>query len=218
MSFRIHAKIYVSLERKVKEAELKLCAYLCDYNLPFRLMDSLPKLCTEIFPDLEIARKIVMKRKKATQLCVKLMGPAAKDEVVRDLQYTKFSLIIDETTDISDKKTLAVIARYWKGNSVRDRFLDLLEVQSGTAAHLFDAIKSLLEKSNISLQNIIGFGADNASVMLGHLNGVHAKFKEIVPNIVVQGCACHSLHLCASNACKKLPSRIYQGCIHIFLT
>lgn len=44
--------------------------------------------------------------------------------------------------------------------------------------------------------------------MMGHLNVLKAKFKEILPNIVVIGCTCHSLHLCASYATKKLPSCI----------
>lgn len=56
----------------------------------------------------------------------------------------------------------------------------------------------------------LGFAADNATVMMGHLTGLKARFKEILPNIVIIGCTCHSLHLCASYAAKKLPTAIEQ--------
>nr|CAI5869733.1 unnamed protein product [Callosobruchus analis] len=42
---------------------------------------------------------------------------------------------------------------------------------------------------------------------MGQFGGVQAKLKELVnPDIFVLGCICHSLHLCASEACKKIPS------------
>lgn len=44
--------------------------------------------------------------------------------------------------------------------------------------------------------------------MMGHLNGVKAKFMEILPNIFVMGCLSHSLHLCASKACASLPNEV----------
>lgn len=59
-------------------------------------------------------------------------------------------------------------------------------------------IKSILEESHIRLENLIGFGADNVSVMMGHLTGVRARLKEILPDIFVMGCTCHSFHLCSS--------------------
>ncbi|XP_012536395.2 uncharacterized protein LOC105836713 isoform X1 [Monomorium pharaonis] len=41
--------------------------------------------------------------------------------------------------------------------------------------------------------------------MMGEHNLVASRFKEQCPGIVIMKCICHSLHLCASEACKKLP-------------
>ncbi|XP_050298659.1 uncharacterized protein LOC126737704 [Anthonomus grandis grandis] len=57
---------------------------------------------------------------------------------------------------------------------------------------------------------MIGFGADNASVMMGHKAGVQAKFKEKNKDLFVLGCTCHSLHLCSSAACTKLPKSVEE--------
>jgi hypothetical protein len=41
--------------------------------------------------------------------------------------------------------------------------------------------------------------------MMGQHNSVSSRFKEMCPGISVYKCICHSLHICGSEACKKLP-------------
>lgn len=49
---------------------------------------------------------------------------------------------------------------------------------------------------------------DNDSVMAGQLNGLQSKLKSDCPHLFYMKCVCHSLHLCASHACKVLPVKI----------
>nr|CAI5822409.1 unnamed protein product [Callosobruchus analis] len=133
----------------------------------------------------------------------------AESSVVEKLRNQFFSIIIDETTDISSKKCLAILVRFLDASKdkIKDTLLALVEVENCTAGGLTQAIVDLLEKFEINKNNVIGFAADNASVMMGQFGGVQAKLKELVnPDIFVLGCICHSLHLCASEACKKIPS------------
>lgn len=44
--------------------------------------------------------------------------------------------------------------------------------------------------------------------MAGGKNSVMTKFKAAIPHLFLFKCICHSFHLCASNACKKLPKGI----------
>jgi hypothetical protein len=71
--------------------------------------------------------------------------------------------------------------------------------------HIFTSIRKLFDENTIPYNNIIAFASDGASTMMGTFSGVQAKFKNIAPNIYVQVCLCHSLHLCSSYATKKLP-------------
>lgn len=194
----------------VKRAELKFAAYVCDHNLPFLVMDSLPTLCKNIFPDSKIAKDVKMKRNKTTDLVVETIAPFFKSQIIADLKSNTFTLIIDETTDISIKKSLIVLVRYWKHDRVVDRILELIEVEDASAEALFLSIKSILDTHSVPYKNMIAFAADNASTMMGDKNGVQAKLRELVPNLYVQGCLCHSLHLCSSAAAKELPSVVEQ--------
>lgn len=66
---------------------------------------------------------------------------------------------------------------------------------------------------------MLGFAADNASVMMGSMGGLKAKLLDRVPHLFVIGCICHSLNLCSSAACLKLPSSVETLCkdIHNFI-
>ena len=63
-----------------------------------------------------------------------------------------------------------------------------------------------MHDKNIPLTNIIGFGSDNCSAMMGSKNGFQKLLKDDLPSVFVMGCVCHSLALCASHAVKLLPS------------
>ncbi|KYN14529.1 hypothetical protein ALC57_13270 [Trachymyrmex cornetzi] len=195
----------------VKEARVKLTLYICEKNLPFQIVDSLSDICKYIFSDSKIAEKFKLKRKKATTLAVTKITPYVKNQLISKLQSTKFSLIVDETTDVSTTKSIVLsVARFWDENSVQDRFLDLIEVKDCKAESLYQIIKHYFDKNNIPYTNLVGFAADNCSVMMGDMGGLQAKLKQIAPDLVVQGCVCHSVHLCASKACTKLPNTIEQ--------
>lgn len=128
------------------------------------------------------------------------------------LQENKFSLIIDEATDIGTNKCLALVVRYYEISTgkIRDRFLAMLEVTNGTALAMHERIISFFMQYKIPISNLIGFASDNASVMTGSTGGVRTLFKKDNINLFVMGCTCHSLHLCSSAAAKCLPPHLEQ--------
>lgn len=120
-----------------------------------------------------------------------------------------FSLIIDETTDLSMEKSLAVVARYLKNDQVLDSFLELIEVDSADASSLYASVKSILDKNEIPNENLVGSAADNANVMLGNIRSVQTLLKEnINSSITVIGCSCRSFNLRSSYTCKALPENV----------
>lgn len=150
-----------------KKAELKLAAFICVHNLPFLLLDYLPDLQKNIFPDSEICRNVKLKRKKATQLVIGVLAPHFQKKLAKDLKSNVFSIIIDEMTDISVEKSLIVIVRYWINGSTKDRIFDLVKVEDGTSEALFTSITNMLNSHEIPYSNIIGFASDGASTMMG---------------------------------------------------
>lgn len=54
---------------------------------------------------------------------------------------------------------------------------------------------------------MMGIGTDNASVMTGVNEGVHAKLKREVPHLILVRCIRHSLQLAVSSAAKQFLPR-----------
>lgn len=130
----------------IKAAEVKLVAFLNEKNLPSVLMDHLPKLIVSACPDSNIAKDLKISRTKASTLTITQLMQEALTDLKSCLNLNKsYSLIIDETTDLSTTKSLAVLIRFCDNVSVKDRFLGLIQVHNATADGLFQVYQSFKE-------------------------------------------------------------------------
>ncbi|KAK2711105.1 hypothetical protein QYM36_012322 [Artemia franciscana] len=206
-SSNVEFKKSVMLQKSVENAELKLSGFIAEHNLPFRVMEHLPGILKNVFPDSVIAGKITCGRDKTRNIIVKKLAPDADQALSEKLQKYKFSILLDESTDKSVVKSMAVVARFWcpQLKRVCDRLLGLVEVPSATAQIMKGEVDKLLSVRNIPKENCIGFGWDNASVNMGEVTGLKALVKIDNPYVIVVGCVCHSLAPCASNASKEIP-------------
>lgn len=204
------------LTEQVRDDEYSLIMFCVMHNLPFLLMDFLPNLLRVCCPDSKIAKEIKCGRTKATDLTEKL-ALKSKKNIVNSLINRKFSLIIDETTDVSCRKAMVLVARYFDHitNAVKDKFLGLIELDKCDSESIYKAVTSFLSIHNIPIKNLIGLATDGASTMAGHLTGLKAKLSRDT-NLFYMKCTCHSLHLCASYASKKLPHDVETLCRNIY--
>ena len=161
-----------------------------------------------MFPDSKIAQAMTIKRTKASYVMQHGVAREEKLAVVETCRKQKFSLIIDESTDISVSQILAIAVRFYdeEKQKVLDVLLDAVEVEDGTGEGLYIAVTNLLRSFGIPLQNIVGFASDNCSTMMGVNSGFQAFLKRDIPSVFILGCICHSFALCASHACRNLPS------------
>lgn len=196
---------------EVKRAELKICAFVAEHNLSLKVTDCLVPLCKNIFPDSDIAAKISSKRTKTSKIIKKAIGNNFLQLLYEKLKEpsTFFSIIMDETTDVSSVKQCALTVAFMDGeNGVKYKFFDMFEVTSGTADNLYNSFKDCIVSKGIPLENLVGFSSDTTNVMVGEYNSVFSRLKKDCPDIALIKCACHLIHLAASKACLKLPSHI----------
>lgn len=201
----------------VQNAEVKLTAFLVKHNLAFRTADHLTELLSDIFPDSKIAQEISLKRTKVTAIATAVIGDTEKEVLTCKLKQSKFSVISDESTDISTQKSSCIVVRFYdeKSKQIVSKFWELSKIfdssnpelanEGATGKNLFNALIKSFQHVNIPLT--IGFAADRCSVMMGDNNLVSSRLKEHCPGIIIMKCVCHSAHLCASAACKELPRR-----------
>lgn len=199
------------LATKVKDAEIRLAAFVVEHNLPFNVMEHLPALLKATCVDSEVAKGLACSRTKTTAMVKNVLGAESKHLLIEEMKTTYFSLIVDESTDVSCMKHVCIVVRLAAKNltAVKDKFFALLEVTDATADGLFNLITASMDKHDIPWRSrMVGFGADGANTMMGRHHSLQSLFREQIPNLFVMKCICHSFHLCASNACLKLPRKI----------
>ena len=96
-----------------KEAEVKMAAFLVEHHLPFQAMDHLSDLVTDIFPGSEIAAQFHSKHTKTRAIVKHVIADHFRGGLYEQLKNTLFSIIIDETTDISSEKLLAIVVQFF---------------------------------------------------------------------------------------------------------
>lgn len=181
-------------------------------------MDHLSEVLSEAFHDSEIARNFACKRTKAAHLIYDVMGPVFKENLLTDLRscsldVPRFSVIIDESTDVSTSKILALTAMFYSNTSsmVKTKFLTTVELEGETAEIIFNTLVAELNNINLNIENVLGFAADTTNVIFGQNNSIVSRIKAANPNCVFVKCVCHSVALAVSYACKELPRNIEQA-------
>ncbi|KAK3914316.1 Zinc finger protein 862 [Frankliniella fusca] len=104
-----------------------------------------------------------------------------------------------------DKEVGAIVTDYWDLHQLFSDKDPAGAEEGAFAQRIFDLLKGTFDRQQVPWTNVIGYAADGASVMMGCNNSVATRLKDLCPGIRVSRCICHSLHLCASEACKQLP-------------
>lgn len=176
--------------------------------MAFQVVEHLVPLLVDCFPDSTILKDVKLGRTKTTNIIKHVLAKKETQDVAKILKQKMFSILIDESTDISVNKLLCVNVKYVNDDGiVCDKLLELitLDARNSNAENLFSAFKKCLETKDIPIKNIIGFASDNASVMLGKNNSFLTRLQTETNTLIVLPCICHSSALVASNACSKLP-------------
>ncbi|XP_064420253.1 E3 SUMO-protein ligase KIAA1586-like [Latimeria chalumnae] len=209
----------LKLETGIKTAELKLAGFLAEHNIAMRAADHLTDVLKDIFKDSNIAQNLSFGRTKATAISKNIIGSCYFEEFSEILKRKKFSILIDESTDIGTVKMLCIVMHFFDDNtkSVQTRFWKLAQIfspqnrdaaqEGATAERLYEKMIKSFSDAGVSLANILGFSSDGCNTMMGKNNSVASRLQNEFPGILLQRCICHSLHLCASAACMQLPRR-----------
>ncbi|CAL9699734.1 unnamed protein product [Knipowitschia caucasica] len=188
----------------VKEAELTLAAHVACHS-SILTVDHLGCVVEDISK-----KNINMHRTKCTALINSVIGPVLHEELLEDIGSGTYSLIVDESTDVTTKKQLCLVIRYYskRSSQVISTFAGLINIEAGDSMTIANAIFKFLDDNKLSIDKCIGLATDGCNTMCGQHNSVLQKFRERNPQIVYIKCVCHSLQLCASKAVNALPRNV----------
>ena len=124
--------------------------------------------------------------------------------IIRDIGDACFSILVDESRDVSVKEQMAVIVRYVdKKGCVIESFIGIERVGSTTAISLKQAIDDLFSRHELSISRLRGQGYDGASNMSGEFNGLKTLILKENSSAHYVHCFAHQLQLALVGVAKK---------------
>ena len=167
---------FMSGQNKVSRSELMYVYYLAKHNDAFLTADHFTHLCKSMFPDSQIAKNFKCSRTKATILATDVIAPDIQKHIVADVEKARyFSVLLDESTDRSTVKQLAVLVRYVSMHNnggkwvIKTSLLDMIPCNKATGQNLFDCLMSSLAKYGLVPSNLVGMGSTLLLIWLARI-------------------------------------------------
>ena len=156
-------------------------------------IDKGPKNTTYLSPDIQNSTLQIMDKMIRGSIC---------DEVQ---QAGYFSLMADETKDLSKQEQPATVLRYLdKEGAINEGFFTFVETTSLNAESLSNYLIKVLEDNRLDLTYIVSQGYDGVSVRSGHCTGVQQQIKSLLLPYSYIHCCAHMLNLALVDCSKKV--------------
>ena len=122
----------------------------------------------------------------------------------------KFSMMLDESTDISVSQNVIVYIRLLESDcfgsvSPCTYFLGIADLQRANAETIYAKVVDMLGQKGILMKGLCGISTDGAAVMVGNKSGVVTRFKESVPGVLATHCIAHRLALSCCSGADSIP-------------
>lgn len=152
---------------------------------------------------------------------VNICADIVKDELIKDLnQASAWSILADETADISGTEQLSIGVRFLKENTVREEFLGFVPLENLGAESVAKSIVKFIKENKLKATTLVGQGYDGCAVMAGREGGVQKILREEFPLANFFHCSSHRLNLVVNdlNAVADIRNTIgtIKECIHFF--
>lgn len=139
---------------------------------------------------------------------IEISAHIVQEKIVKTVNESEhFSILADETMDVSSKEQLTLNVRYvtfeLRKPTLREDFLCFVRVTSQKSEELANVIVQTCEKLGLNLHKCIGQGYDGAANMAGHVSGVQVRIKELYPKMMYVHCSSHRLNLSISYSMKS---------------
>lgn len=181
--------------KEVILANLKYSLLVVAHNFSFNSVQHIVSMSKTIFKDSVLSRKIKLSRTKCSLIVRNVISPVICDDLKRILREKHFSVLVDESSDVSNNRVLCILVRFINNNNnLSTQLLDCLRIgaDDGTAKGLFRLFENCLKSFNLKFENIVGYCSDNANVMMGAKESFKTYLFNRNEQIIASSCICHS--------------------------
>ena len=142
---RCFSKETDTLKDKVAASECIWAKVIAHHNVSFKTSECLLKAVKAMLPDSEIAKHLKCARTKTTAILTKVIAPEIESTMIGKMQTEKFSLLTDDTTDITTKQQCCILVRLVDDvlGTVQGHVFKVLHLTSATGQNTRDVRKVL---------------------------------------------------------------------------
>ena len=125
--------------------------------------------------------------------------------IVKQKKVEFYSIVCDETKDISCIEQASVVLRYINKDlkEPEERFIGFRPLKGMDAAAIVDMLKEAITSCGLLLSSCRGQSYDGAAAISGHITGVQTRLRELEPKALFHICSAHALNLCVVRACTN---------------
>ena len=144
---------------------------------------------------------------------IKIMGNQVLREILEPIKDAPFfSLMADETTDVSNKEQLVICLRWVSKNfEPKENYVGLYEIENIRAETIFNSLADILKRFGLQISQLRGQCYDMGASMAGSKTGVSKRVSDIEPRAIYTHCYGHALNLACSDSirsCKMLRNAL----------
>lgn len=190
--------------------KVKVTLFLIQKNLSFALAPEIAGLMKSCFSDSLLAKHMVVNEKNTKDIVFGIKE-CVKAEIYDLLKTKPYALLVDESTDVSNKKQLAFIIRYLNESYEYEyALLDMVHIERANSVLLYTKLKEAFHNDGNLMNNLVGLSTDGARNMRGKYNSLTQKVLLSNKNIFTVHCLCHVGNLIAKRAQTALPGQLVK--------
>lgn len=202
-----------NLKREAFIGALKTMYFLAENELPqttlyTKLIEHSKRMGCNYLEHLNQAGNAHYTSERIVQELVQVLAAQVRSDVLQEIQSSSyFSILCDETTDISVLNQLIIYIKYVSLTSKEPKvsFLSVCNINNGKAATITDNLLRELNANGLDLSKLVGLGSDGAAVMVGNRNGVAKLLKDETNGLLVNcHCIAHRLALACAQAANEI--------------
>ena len=124
-------------------------------------------------------------------------------EIASELSGKWYTIMVDETTDLSNTEQMVLYLRYVDNNlEVHEELIGLYSLESTSADVVVTAINDILLRMNLTINNCCGQCYDGGSNMSGARSGVATRLTDLESRALYTHCYGHALNLAIQDVVK----------------
>ena len=171
----VYDKDEAAFNAEVARIKIILAAFMAKNNLALSLIDELLQVTIDISRNVETLKEVKMKRMTLSKISNGIAA-AHKLDVLHIVRVNKFSILFDESTDISAEKHSCIVLKLFNQMSQKVESIvwsivqiynDDEEEGEATAGALYQRIMESFDNfALIPKENVLAFCSDGVSVMV----------------------------------------------------